>query len=286
MKFQAFHNLFFKAKTGAFSRVTEREFHDSQITLTDLETTIILNHFGKPNIHVGNVGGNRTKALKDFLLYNTNQSIQLNLVFPKPNKTELRLYLSKRNGFKPSSGMIWFIFINQNNELIIGSLDDTLWANLDQYDIDDEDYSKQIDSALDPGQKIITPLVESKITLIEVKDRTTYKRNPNIAIMRFEKTAYTCEVDPSHKTFTSLKNNQPFVEAHHFIPMKFQSLFKHSLDNLHNIISLCPNCHRAFHHAIVEEKTPLISHIYHKRPKLHNRYSIEDIKGYYNCIPA
>ncbi|MFT6480759.1 MAG: hypothetical protein ACJAVP_003921 [Spirosomataceae bacterium] len=43
MKFDIFHNRFFAAKTGAFSKVTEREYFDSQITLTEVKTEIGLN---------------------------------------------------------------------------------------------------------------------------------------------------------------------------------------------------------------------------------------------------
>ena len=40
--------------------------------------------------------------------------------------------------------------------------------------------------------------------------------------------------------------------------MKEQYLFEYSLDVTGNIISLCPNCHRLFHHAKTEEKNKVI----------------------------
>jgi 5-methylcytosine-specific restriction enzyme A len=88
MQFGANQKLKFNAKIGSYSIVTAREHLDSQITATE-------------NIHIGNVASGQFKALKPFRLYPDGNEINLNLVFPKPNKTELRLYLSLKAGFKP-----------------------------------------------------------------------------------------------------------------------------------------------------------------------------------------
>lgn len=284
MKFQSFHNLFFNSKIGAFSRVTDREHHDSQITLTGLEAKIVINYFDSANIQIGNVRSNPIKASKEFRFYNTNEIIKLNIVYPKPSKAELRLYLSNKSGFKPNGGMIWFIFVNQKNELVIGYLDEVKWGSLDQYDVDDNDYSNSINLITSPKVNLKNLKIEGEIKTIEIKGRTTYQRNPKLAILRFEKSEYRCEINPKHETFTSMKSDFPFVEAHHLIPMKFQSLIDYPLDNLDNLISLCPNCHRAFHHAIIDEKIHYLNNIYEKRTALHKWHTIEDLKGFYNCI--
>lgn len=286
MKFQSFHNLFFKSKLGAFSRVTDREHHDSQITLTGLEAEIVINYFNISNIQIGNVKSNPSKALKKFRYYNTNEIISLNLVYPKPPKTELRLYISNKRGFKPNGGMIWFIFVSHKNELVIGALDEITWGSLDQYDIDDNEYYESVSSINVTKVNLKNLPILGEIKTIEIKGRTTYKRNPELAILRFEKSEYRCEINLEHETFTSIKSERPFVEAHHLVPMKFQSIVDYPLDNLDNLISLCPNCHRAFHHAIIDEKIYYLNNIYEKRKELHERYTIEDLKGFYNCIRA
>ena len=106
MEFKSFHNDFFRAICGAYSRITSREYYDSQITLTDNEADIVINYFGYENINVGNVGSDKNKYLKKFLLYNAEYQeynpIYLNLVFPKPAKPELRLYLAESRGYKPN----------------------------------------------------------------------------------------------------------------------------------------------------------------------------------------
>lgn len=78
---------------------------------------------------------------------------------------------------------------------------------------------------------------------------------------------YTCEINPNHTTFLS-PNGKQFMEAHHLIPMEFQDEFEVSIDVPENIISLCPNCHRAFHNSNYNYKIDLISSIYEKRDKV------------------
>jgi 5-methylcytosine-specific restriction protein A len=59
--------------------------------------------------------------------------------------------------------------------------------------------------------------------------------------------------------------SEQFVEAHHLIPMEFQDNFDASIDVPENIISLCPNCHRAFHNSVNEIKRDLIIQFFNKR---------------------
>ncbi|MBB6262615.1 hypothetical protein FHS77_003197 [Paenochrobactrum gallinarii] len=99
----------FNAQEGAYSVVTERESKiDSQITITGKEKTIALEHFGEENIHKGRAKNNKKLANKEFNLFPSGEVITLNIVFPKPMKNEVRIYLKKAK-FKPKTGEIWFI---------------------------------------------------------------------------------------------------------------------------------------------------------------------------------
>jgi hypothetical protein len=286
MEFKSFHNDFFRANCGAYSRITSREYFDSQITLTDNEAEIVINYFGHENINVGNVGSDINKSLKRFLLYNSEYQeynpIYLNLVFPKPAKSELRLYLAESRGYKPKGGDIWFIYLNLNNELVIGSLEEKIWNTLGQNDIDDVFYQARIEDTINI-ERPFDISSEGKIVTSFSSGRLIYVRDPKLAINRLFKSEFRCEVDSSHVTFTAEKTKLPFMEAHHFIPMRFQHLFNSPLDNLNNIICLCPNCHRAMHHAIINYKYELIKQIYFKRPEMH-QFSVDDIAQYYNCL--
>ena len=282
MDFKPFHKHYFNAKSGAFSRVTEREDYDSQITLTDIEADIVIDYFGKEHIHVGGVREDREKASKRFLLYPDFTPINLNLTFPKPNKPELRLYLAASRKFRPIAGQIWFIYENINNDLIIGAIDENLWNNIDQDDIYDDDYQTNIEHSIISHKKILVPK-EGKIVTATLGSRLIYVRNPLLAVMRFQLANFKCEIDPNHDTFKAEATKMPYVEAHHFIPIKFQAIIKEPLDNLNNIISLCPNCHRGIHHAVIDYKLDLIKKIYKKRPEIQN-YQFDDIAQFYNCI--
>jgi hypothetical protein len=130
MEFSFIHEIKLGAKNGAYSKVTQREYQDSQITVSSEEASFLLAFFGREEIHVGNVKSDRVKANKKFKLYPTGKEISLNLVFPKPKKNELRLYLSERAGFKPLSNDIWFMF-EKDNVLWIGSLSEDEWSELE-----------------------------------------------------------------------------------------------------------------------------------------------------------
>lgn len=282
MEFHSFHKDYFNAVNGAFSIVTEREHYDSQITLTDVEADIVIRYFGKQNIQVGNVKSDTLKAEKKFLLYPDFNNINLNLVFPKPNKTELRIYISIRAGYKPSAGDIWFIYENIDNALTIGSMPEKIWNSIGQNDSLDEEYQDEIEKVL-LGSTDNTISLNGRIQTTTINSRVIYQRDPRLAVMRFKTADYKCEINSSHNTFISQSTNLPYMEAHHFIPMKFQHTFETALDNLENIISLCPNCHRGIHHAITEQKFELISNLYDKRPQLH-RYDLDYIAQFYNCL--
>ncbi len=99
-----------------------------------------------------------------------------------------------------------------------------------------------------------------------------WPRDPDIAHIALKKTNYSCERDSLHLTFTSRRTMKPFVEAHHFIPMEFQDDYTVSIDVPENIISLCPNCHSAFHYSISAERDPLVEKFHKERSeKLRSR---------------
>jgi signal transduction histidine kinase len=127
MEFQENHKFFFNCERGTFSQVTEREYFDSQITLDKDEKKLFVLFFGSSNILHGNASSNPTLATKKFLAYPELKPINLNLLFPKHDKPELRLYISKDNGFKPNGGDIWFAYISKKSELVIGSMAPEQW---------------------------------------------------------------------------------------------------------------------------------------------------------------
>lgn len=127
MEFDQKLKEYFAAEKGAYSVITSREFYDSQITLTGLEADIVEEYFGRKNIHSGSVKSNEVQSLKKFFLFPDLKEIELNLVYPKSSKSELRLYLSAKKGFKPNAGNIFVVYINKNDNIIIGEFDLEEW---------------------------------------------------------------------------------------------------------------------------------------------------------------
>ena len=102
----------------------------------------------------------------------------------------------------------------------------------------------------------------------EIKSKSTsesWTRNPIIAKNALNAAHYLCEINHSHKTFKSNLSGNKYVEAHHLIPISYQGSFKYSLDVESNINSLCPNCHRLIHLAVLAEKRPIIATLYELR---------------------
>ncbi len=80
----------------------------------------------------------------------------------------------------------------------------------------------------------------------------------------------------------------PYLEAHHLIPLALQNVITKKLDVIENIFSLCPNCHRAIHHAEKDLTRHIINKLVDKRPVIldvmnvtvtdvFSFYSVEDI---------
>ncbi|MEO8003145.1 MAG: HNH endonuclease [Arenimonas sp.] len=277
MKFGINQKLKFDSKFGSYSIVTERENYDSQITATDFETELLIKHFGKKNILIGNVASDRDMAKKKFKKFPNGEDLFLNLVFPKREKTELRLYLSTRAGFKPLTNSVWFIFIRAG-DIWIGSMGEAQWRaenSLLVYDDDEQKYQDSIEEF-------------DEVKRIKLKERDVYARDRRLALKRLEKADYKCEFNSGHKLFISRHTNRPYLEAHHLLPMALQETTKTKLDTLSNIFCLCPNCHRAIHHSESSFAREIIDTLVDYRPKvleildvrnvdIHRFYALEEI---------
>jgi len=277
MRFGKVQEQTFGTPNGAYSIVTKREHHDSQITLTGYETEILLAHFGKENIHTGNVKSNPTLSSKPFRRFPDGSTINLNIIYPKPDKTELRLYLSSGNGFKPNAGQVWFIFC-LNDEIWVGAMNEQEWrieSSQLKTDESDEFYQNEINDT-DP------------IRIATLKQRDIYTRDRAIALKRMKLADYSCEYDTSHELFISRFSRKPYVEAHHLVPMALQKEIKIPLDTVNNVFCLCPFCHRAVHHSEERFARKIISTLAAKRevlddyslklPDLFRLYAVEEIK--------
>ena len=98
-----------------------------------------------------------------------------------------------------------------------------------------------------------------------LNNRFIYPRNPRIAQAAKEQANWKCDMDADHITFTSQFDDNPYMEAHHLIPMAVQDFYENSLDFVGNIICLCPTCHRKIYYAIDSDKKEMLQVLFKKR---------------------
>lgn len=273
-RFNSLQKNILNAVDGAYSVITAKdEAKKGQITLTGNETEIVEAWFDKSKIHVGKARDNVAKATKTFFVFNTGKTGKLKLVYPKKDKSELRLYMNKTQGFRPKAGDIWFVYEqSKKGPLGIGWMNPDVWANLGAMDEDDAGYLDDLQNPAAPKPTTTT--------------KTGYARKRNVALKRMAAADYKCEVDHSHITFVSPVTDSNFVEPHHLIPMKGQPDFKVSLDIGENIAVLCPNCHKAMHYAGREDKLRLLKDFYARhQPQLSKKgvdIGLDELIVYYN----
>jgi hypothetical protein len=95
---------------------------------------------------------------------------------------------------------------------------------------------------------------------------------------------YKCEIDGNHSTFVG-RNGKQFMEKHHLIPMEFYETFTNNIDDINNIISVCPICHKKIHFGRQPDVDPIITNLWNKRKdKLRNAniyIEVADLKEMY-----
>lgn len=139
-------------------------------------------------------------------------------------------------------------------------------------DIEDRQYQNKV-IASKPTNTPETPQEKPEQTIRN--NIKTFPRKPGRAKEALIKAEYKCETDSSHLTFVAKKTDQNYVEAHHLIPMSVQKDFTYDLDVHGNIISLCPNCHRKYHYACLEDKEEMLNILYVKRKKSLEGFGID-----------
>tara|TARA_Y100000588_G_C14237534_1_gene917997 strand:- start:159 stop:1049 length:891 start_codon:yes stop_codon:yes gene_type:complete len=286
---------FFNASLGAGSIVTWREEFDSQITIDSNEKTVLHAHIPASSIPRMSIKKPSTTSKFSFKNFNTGTIVQLNLNFPKSRGNETRLYLSETSGFKPKAGEYWFLFEERGTKnLFIGTVDYISWAASGGV--------KSRPSSKTPLPKIHSPappitdeedhIYQTEIysTIPAATKTGTYKkehRDRVVALKSIQNASNKCELNASHKTFT-LESGLTYVEAHHLIPIAKQTKLGINLDIPQNIVALCPNCHRAVHHAEKIARLDILKILYKMRvSKLQSagiKISLSQIAKMYDCL--
>lgn len=242
------------ATSGAYSVVTEREAVGDRSVTLDIDEKFVLSRKVNLNSIVRRGGAVDTRPERVWFFVINPQgflnlsSLDIPLVYPKSSGNELRLYMQGSRGFFGNTGDYFIILCRPCDEYpIVGFIPsakwEEFWDNLSQVpevvttlaSQDIEDFAYQQD------------LMASQAGVLVQQTRNVYNRDPSVAKAAIERSKFRCEVNPAHQTFLSPVTNHAFMEAHHLIPMSQQACFSCSLDQIFNVVSLCPCCHRAIH---------------------------------------
>ncbi len=98
-------------------------------------------------------------------------------------------------------------------------------------------------------------------------EQSAWKRSGIMRIQAIEFAGYSCEIGQKHESFIAERNNKPYMEGHHAIPIRLQPKFDKSLDVYANIICLCPICHRRIHYGLKEDRKQMMMQIYDNRSR-------------------
>lgn len=139
------------------------------------------------------------------------------------------------------------------------------------------------------GSSIIKSIPKEKPDKsVQTPKGNAYRRDLAEAIQAKKNSNWVCEMDTDHTTFISEVDNNPFVEAHHLIPMSVQDAYPYSLDFADNIVSLCPNCHRLVHHSARNTRKKAIEKLFESRKHLFKDHGIlidrKTLLTYYGII--
>lgn len=134
-----------------------------------------------------------------------------------------------------------------------------------------DDTITEIDSDI-PEKPTYKGTPKKKKAPAKISFSEAYPRDTNTALNALKIAEYKCEIDSEHPTFIRKKNNLPYTEPHHLIPMAYSDNFDFSLDVEENIVSLCSNCHNQIHYG--KDVEVILQPLYEKRKDLLARAGI------------
>jgi 5-methylcytosine-specific restriction protein A len=122
--------------------------------------------------------------------------------------------------------------------------------------------SLKLDNFEEHAQLQLVPIEIPKKSLSVIE---RIQRKARIVTEALIKAEYKCALDETHQTFIQKRSGNPYMEAHHLIPLKAQHRFGYSLDVSSNVVSLCPNCHRKIHNADSSIQKEVLEYLLEKR---------------------
>jgi len=236
---------YFGATRGAFSVVTKTEREDGQVTFTGPERIIADEIFG--SLLDGRHGSKpvlQAKGMNPYLeyrLFPNGRAIYLTTSFKTNSSNELRYYMAA-DAFKPEAGDYWGIFERDGNPWLC-TFSEKLLEAIRAGAFQKEEGISFIEPEMDEFQDLVNSVVKKSAKVVDV-----WHRNIKVSQAALNHAKYRCELFPDWRVFESKATGQPYMEAHHIVPMSLQKRFDQPLDASDNVCCLNPLSHRLVHH--------------------------------------
>lgn len=161
-----------------------------------------------------------------------------------------------------------FLHNDQGWSIDLVNIDDAL-STIDTQESDEDYVDEVMSDTEDITESDSFDNSKNEPSVVNGTSAQSVKRNPRIGAMVIKSSDFKCQYNPSHETFVSNKNTKPYMEAHHLIPvnktMKYWKEQAINIDCEENVVSLCPNCHRAVHHGNLDTKMKILKKLYNDR---------------------
>lgn len=138
---------------------------------------------------------------------------------------------------------------------------------------DDGDFEQEHIHRAEPADsKTIKESVNKPPSIINTNRGKIIAKDSRVSKAALKEADYKCIIDSSHKTFNT-RHKIPYMEGHHLIPCTvgnsefYYQKFNKNIDCLENIVSICPNCHRAIHYGDWDSKSEKLRVLYQKQHK-------------------
>ena len=212
---------------------------------------------------------NMIENLNLFNIDRKDRIISINTLYETKMDNFLQENLSKFTNTELTNEEKYKKFLYEIQDFNINLIDEDVAVIVadDSSDIlEDVEYTENV--ALQP-YNVENIQVNIEPQIVQTGSRDIIKRDPALGAIAINNSGYQCENEISHQTFISKRTKQPYMEAHHLIPISQSEYMwkkKHkNIDCIENIVSLCPTCHRAIHHGEFETKLQILKKLYDKR---------------------
>ena len=161
---------------------------------------------------------------------------------------------------------------------------------------DEREYLEKVDAIKEDNVNEDIALKAYDVQPIAVEGKKGHgrrpKTNPILGKIAITRAYYCCEFNHDHETFMSNRTHKQYMEAHHLIPVANQETiwtkYHKNIDCVENLVSLCPNCHKAFHYGTKEVKARMIETLFnaisHKYRAIGLNIPLEEIKKIYGVV--